>query len=140
MKLDQGTIRYKVINKDDRSSAFLGKHNLKFTLFYHKGVLIRAKKDTLGIFVFETKQHAKFFVKEHDEQRWIIIPVLGIGKGTKLLQRPIDFGTDIIIRLGKEKNKIIEKQGLNLGQYLGFFSRKDSYDGTILYDAVIPLE
>lgn len=139
MKLDHGTIRYKVVNKDDRSSAFIGRYNFKYSLYYHKGIPIRAKKETLGIFVFETKKHATAFVKEHDEQSWLIIPVLGIGKGTKLIQRPIDYNEYIITMLGRDKKKIIKEHGLNLGCYLSSFSIQDFYDGTMLYDVVIPL-
>uniref|UniRef100_A0A6M3JIJ6 Uncharacterized protein n=1 Tax=viral metagenome TaxID=1070528 RepID=A0A6M3JIJ6_9ZZZZ len=73
--------RWKVIMTDSRESAFA---EGKFSLKYIKGNITKAKKETLGIMVFDTKRNAEAFLHCSIYCRGQkIIRVLPIGNGKR---------------------------------------------------------
>ncbi len=77
-------IRWKCVNYNNESwlSVSLPK---KYRLKYKKGTKIKAPKNSLGIFTFETKKMAERFLRDTEsEYRAKIKKVRGIGKGKRV--------------------------------------------------------
>ena len=149
------SIRYKVVNTD-RTSCFVGwgTDPCKYTLTYKKGEIIDTYPGTIGIFVFKKRKDAKTFMnfnkvhkglfkENHKYYNWMIIKVLGIGKGHPMPIRPTNFDNHSIRLLGSYKDVFLKTctskkktwKFLNHNN-LQHSSFKTKDDGTILYQSV----
>ena len=139
-------IRYKVVT--DRTSCFVGWgtdpcNPCKYTLTYKKGEIIDTYPGTIGIFVFKNKTDALNFIEDYSERNWMIIKVLGIGKGHPMPIRPTNFDNHSIRLLGSYKDVFLKTctskkktwKFLNHNN-LQHSSFKTKDDGTILYQSV----
>lgn len=75
--------RYKVVNPDRKS--IVAANFDKYSLEYKKGSIVKAKKDTLGIFCFKTKSDAINYMKKDFnpllDSNYILIKVRPLKKG-----------------------------------------------------------
>ena len=70
---------WKVVRKNRRSFVI---KNKKYKLVYEKNKIIKARKDTFGVFCFKTKEYASRFIGIYN---WdvLLLKVEPIGKGKK---------------------------------------------------------
>lgn len=115
---------YKVINENRKSAVI--KENSKFCIEYKKGKKVNKIKDTIGIFTFRRKWQAERFIGNSIRRlKCEIIRVTPIGRG------------------GRPKVICFDPTNTNLR---AFYKNKSNYtdkwipNGTVCYDAVIPLE
>lgn len=90
-------MHWKVVRKKDRSSSLIT--NPKHKVYYPKGKIVTAPKDTLGIFIFSLKKKAEDWCYSV-MSKWgdiigeqIIIKVLPIGKPEKLPEHVLAVGS-----------------------------------------------
>ena len=132
-------IRYKVVGPLRRSSCYhiayaIGRYLRKV---YIKGKIIEAIEGSPGIFTFDTKKNASFFIDQYDSYDLQIIKVRGIGKGTRNIKmlRVSDlyegFPREKLFRFMKNKpsSYIMKKEEI-----------QQSFKGTIVYKSVKVLE
>ncbi len=74
-------IRYKVVS--DRKSC-MTYDTPKYCLFYKKNTIVKAKKETLGIFLFRTREDAFHFLMRSFVENYEILRVKTLSKETIL--------------------------------------------------------
>lgn len=136
-------IRYKIIRNPERTSAYAYG---PYSISYPKGVKVTAPANTLGLFVYARRKDAEaeldndFSAANWDDHK--IIRVNALGRGKKLLIRPSYYGPSFIAYLGDFKKEILQTRGKRLTT-LALRSRvkkTSTWDGTMVYDAIIPLD
>lgn len=139
-------IRYKVVTQKRRSIFVC---HSPYSLQYFDGETVKAPDGTLGIFVFETLNYAKQFIKTSSAPNLsTILKVETSTRGKKLYVRPTSFGRQTIwalSRLRKDFLKINHKAATKYDAYSLLVTEayqtnatvfKDGYDGTMVYDQV----
>ncbi len=89
-------IRWKVVTEDRKSCLITG----KYCLYYKKGSVVEARKETVGVMTFTTKVTAEKFILHAlipGQERYIVIKVKGLGKGRKPKEKDLCHYTDVKI-------------------------------------------
>ena len=120
-------IRWKIVKKYERGSCYLPK-NCKYFKTYKKGIIVKATRGTLGIFVFKTKKFAEDFIIDYlaSNSQFQILKVKSIGKG----RSPKLIANFIFLLASQDINMFYEEGILAI----------PPPDGTICYPAVKVLD
>jgi len=125
-------IKFKVVNKNDGSCVVHS--NSSFYLKYLKGKNTYAKKDSLGVMVFHTRESAEDFIYMHspgncdyvrNSQDWKIKRVIPLGRGNtpKYISRYV---------VTKDFKELIKLMKLN--------TSNDEIWNTMIYSVCSPIE
>jgi len=74
-------VKFKVVNVGSGGTRYSVYASAKYRRMYSRGTIVITEKETLGIFVFQTRKQAEIFISNSYLTRLRIIRVSPIGRG-----------------------------------------------------------